>query len=350
MIEIGFDSCRFVADNRPQFPAFEMDTDQPSSMLHVRPSSLYPLPESCHTPPFNVLCGEAVRYKGSCADGVLALTNYRLYIQNGDRQNHVPLGLIEIVEVRDMFYLHIGCKDARSYRCTFDNNEQCGEWFRRILDATTAPRQLEDLFAFCFKAWAAEGGGEDVTARLENDYGFEENSFDNEVRFVSFRNGAFFFKRLIPGETVKFRTERRVADQLDERQVPPLPELPAAAARPVLHHRREAGSGREVSQLAENTGRRVAAQRQRGGDRAEQPAGGRVAGLAVAGGRGAAEGDRERLLFRSGAALGDGRQREQFRVDAALADGIDREGEHVGASQSSATKGTRRRRRNLHGN
>lgn len=93
-----------------------MDNDQPSSMLHVRASTLYPLPETCHTLPFNLLCGEAVNHSGNSSDGLLALTNYRLYLQNGDRQHHIPLGLIELVEVRDMFYLHIGCKDARSYR------------------------------------------------------------------------------------------------------------------------------------------------------------------------------------------------------------------------------------------
>lgn len=55
------------------------------------------------------------------------------------------------------------------HRCTFDNNEQCGEWFRRLAHATAPPRQLQDMFAFCFKAWATERENEDIMARLADE-------------------------------------------------------------------------------------------------------------------------------------------------------------------------------------
>lgn len=47
-------------------------------------------------------------------------------------------------------------------RCTFDTNEQCSDWFRRLSQASAPPRQLPELFAFCFYAWACEREHEEV--------------------------------------------------------------------------------------------------------------------------------------------------------------------------------------------
>lgn len=113
-----------------------LSTDQPSSILHVRASTMYPLPSTedaspdlihaangaCATeiiseqPPFPLLCGEAQFHAGRSVDGSLVITNYRFYMESPSGPVHVPLGLIELVEVRDLFYLHVWCKDARSFR------------------------------------------------------------------------------------------------------------------------------------------------------------------------------------------------------------------------------------------
>lgn len=163
-----------------------LSSDQPSSILHVRASTMYPLPTTedalpdlihasngvCTTeiiseqPPFPLLCGEAQFHAGRSVDGALVITNYRFYMESPSGPVHVPLGLIELVEVRDLFYLHVWCKDARSFRCTFDTNEQCSDWFRRLLQASAPPRQLPELFAFCFYAWACEREHEEVRHML----------------------------------------------------------------------------------------------------------------------------------------------------------------------------------------
>lgn len=93
-------------------------TDQPNSICHIQPIQMYQLPttDSKINAPFPLLAGEAVVHAGTSVDGLLVLTNYRLYLELCDSQQHVALGLIEIVEHRDLFYLHIGCKDARTYR------------------------------------------------------------------------------------------------------------------------------------------------------------------------------------------------------------------------------------------
>lgn len=96
-------------------------TDQPNTngaICHVKPIQMYQLPsmEAAVTLPFKLLSGEAVFEQGSSVEGLIVLTNYRLYLQSGDNHHHVPLGLVEAVEHRELFYLHVGCKDARTYR------------------------------------------------------------------------------------------------------------------------------------------------------------------------------------------------------------------------------------------
>lgn len=93
-------------------------TDQPNSICHIQHIQMYQLPttDSKVCVPFTLLCGEAVVHATTSVDGLLVLTNYRLFLQLCESQHHVPLGLIENVEHRDLFYLHIGCKDARTYR------------------------------------------------------------------------------------------------------------------------------------------------------------------------------------------------------------------------------------------
>ena len=101
-----------------------MDNEQPSSIqsiCHVRASELFPKrtleKEEKHLQvPYKTICGEAVEYLGRTADGILALSNYRIYLQLKDTYYNIPLGLIEIIEIREIFYLYIGCKDARSLR------------------------------------------------------------------------------------------------------------------------------------------------------------------------------------------------------------------------------------------
>lgn len=106
------------------------------SMCHVRASELYPKrdletdegPPTLEPPsvPFVPLAGESVEFLGRGANNtVLALSNYRFYLQVSDKRSkqrrgfqdsNIPLGLIETVEIKDLFYLIINCKDSRTCR------------------------------------------------------------------------------------------------------------------------------------------------------------------------------------------------------------------------------------------
>ena len=70
--------------------------------------------------PFPELNGEYVEYLDKTTDGVIALSNYRLFVRFKESFVNRPLGLIESVEYRDIFYIHVCCKDAHSFKWVFD--------------------------------------------------------------------------------------------------------------------------------------------------------------------------------------------------------------------------------------
>uniref|UniRef100_A0A8D3CW71 phosphatidylinositol-3,5-bisphosphate 3-phosphatase n=1 Tax=Scophthalmus maximus TaxID=52904 RepID=A0A8D3CW71_SCOMX len=103
--------------------------------------------------PFPVLQGEGVEYLGRADEAIIAISNYRLHIKFKDSVINVPLRLIENVESRDMFQLHIICKDSKVVRCHFATFKQCQEWVKRLHRAIAHPSRLEDLFALAYHAW-----------------------------------------------------------------------------------------------------------------------------------------------------------------------------------------------------
>ncbi|XP_010874594.2 myotubularin-related protein 3 isoform X5 [Esox lucius] len=110
--------------------------------------------------PFPELHGEFTQYVGRAEDAIIAMSSYRLHIKfkesivNSDScEVSVPLQLIETVECRDMFQLHVTCKDCKVVRCQFSTFEQCQEWLKRLNAAARPPARLEDLFSFAYHAW-----------------------------------------------------------------------------------------------------------------------------------------------------------------------------------------------------
>ena len=66
--------------------------------------------------PYPLVLGEYVEYIGRMPDGVVAMSNYKVYLSQKDSCVNIPLGLIESVEYRDMFCLVIYCKDVKTFR------------------------------------------------------------------------------------------------------------------------------------------------------------------------------------------------------------------------------------------
>ncbi|CAG9820540.1 unnamed protein product [Phaedon cochleariae] len=180
-------------------------SDQPNSICHVQSIHMYPLqPTSLQEIPFNLLHGENILHSGISVDGVIIVTNYRLYLQARNKPYHIPSGLIELVEIKELFNLYIGCKDARTYRCTFENNEKCQVWYERILKAAEPPRQVEQLFAFYHYIWSKEKGSDDVIGQIENQrrYTFDRRSFENEMSRHQFQGHSWRISKV--NENYKF--------------------------------------------------------------------------------------------------------------------------------------------------
>ncbi|XP_055479863.1 myotubularin-related protein 3 isoform X2 [Psammomys obesus] len=142
--------------------------------------------------PFLELHGESTEYVGRAEDAIIALSNYRLHIKFKESLVNVPLQLIESVECRDIFQLHLTCKDCKVIRCQFPTFEQCQDWLKRLNNAIRPPAKIEDLFSFAYHAWCMEvyasekeqhgdlcRPGEHVTSRFKNEVermGFDMNN------------------------------------------------------------------------------------------------------------------------------------------------------------------------------
>ncbi|KAL1414329.1 hypothetical protein MTO96_007572 [Rhipicephalus appendiculatus] len=146
----------------------------PSSFLNLTGSEAYPKralvsDDPSLVVPFPCLPGEAVEFLGRSTQGVVALSSYRFYLAGPDQQLNLPLGLLEAVECRDIFYLHLICKDARSFRCSFATNEDSQKWHKRLTNAIQLPNRLDDLFAFRFYLYCREERYDDLFSLLKSD-------------------------------------------------------------------------------------------------------------------------------------------------------------------------------------
>nr|XP_046242187.1 myotubularin-related protein 3 isoform X3 [Scatophagus argus] len=135
-----------------------MEEEGQQSLEHIQANQIFPkkspvLEEENMQVPFPELHGEFTEYVGRAEDAIIATSNYRLHIKFKESVVNVPLQLIECAECRDMFQLHVTCKDCKVIRCQFSTFEQCQEWLKRLSTVVRPPSRLEDLFSFAFHAW-----------------------------------------------------------------------------------------------------------------------------------------------------------------------------------------------------
>lgn len=176
------------------------DGSPPSSLWMIRAAELFPKAQMEKeddqlTVPFQELAGESVRYLGRTDDGILALSNYRVFLLKNSTcsETSIPLELIETAQTRDLFQLVLSCKDASTVKCSFETAEQCSEWARRITMYIGVPESLESLFAFAFYSWtsdymatsSANAENNEWSGRLQR-AGRYEDDFRREVERLQF--------------------------------------------------------------------------------------------------------------------------------------------------------------------
>ncbi|MED6232871.1 Myotubularin- protein 4, partial [Ataeniobius toweri] len=175
----------------------------PPSLEYIKAKDLFPQKELVKEDeslqvPFPVLQGEGVEYLGHADEAIIAISNYRLHIKFKDsvintypavdNEISVPLRLIESVESREMFQLHIICKDSKVVRCHFATFKQCQEWVKRLNWAIAHPSRLEDLFALAYHAWClgASADDEDQHVHLCRPGDHVRHRMEMEVRRMGF--------------------------------------------------------------------------------------------------------------------------------------------------------------------
>ncbi|XP_048178477.1 myotubularin-related protein 3 isoform X6 [Corvus hawaiiensis] len=178
-------------------PGPVMDEETQHSLECIQANQIFPRKQLIREDenlqvPFIELHGESTEYVGRAEDAIIALSNYRLHIKFKESVVNVPLQLIESVECRDIFQLHLTCKDCKVIRCQFSTFEQCQDWLKRLNNAIRPPSKIEDLFSFAYHAWCMEvyasekeqhgdlcRPGEHVTSRFKNEVermGFDMNN------------------------------------------------------------------------------------------------------------------------------------------------------------------------------
>ncbi|XP_066459880.1 myotubularin-related protein 3 isoform X2 [Eleutherodactylus coqui] len=138
-----------------------MDEESQSSLECIQANQIFPRKQLIREDenlqvPFQELHGESTEFVGRAEDAVISLSNYRLNIKFKESSINVPLQLIESVECRDPFQLHLTCKDCKVIRCQFFNFEQVQDWQKRLNAALRPPSRIEDLFSFAYHAWCME--------------------------------------------------------------------------------------------------------------------------------------------------------------------------------------------------
>ncbi|XP_020783947.2 myotubularin-related protein 3 isoform X1 [Boleophthalmus pectinirostris] len=170
-----------------------MEEEAQQSLECIQANQIFPkkspvLEEENMQVPFPELHGEFTEYVGRAEDAIIAMSNYRLHIKFKESVVNVPLQLIESVECRDMFQLHVTCKDCKIVRCQFTTFEQCQEWLKRLSAVVRPPARLEDLFSFAFHAWCMEvyAGEKEQHGELCRPGEHVTSWFKNEVERMGF--------------------------------------------------------------------------------------------------------------------------------------------------------------------
>ncbi|XP_061586463.1 myotubularin-related protein 3 isoform X3 [Cololabis saira] len=177
-----------------------MEEEGQHSLECIQANQIFPkkspvLEEENMQVPFPELHGEFTEYVGRAEDAIIAMSSYRLHIKFKESvvnscccEVSVPLQLIETVECRDMFQLHVTCKDCKVVRCQFSTFEQCQEWLKRLNAVVRPPSRLEDLFSFAFHAWCMEvyAGEKEQHGELCRPGEHVTSWFKNEVERMGF--------------------------------------------------------------------------------------------------------------------------------------------------------------------
>jgi len=131
-----------------------------------------------------MLSGEYVQFIGSSGklnNDPFIITNFRLFFLSHDLNSfiNVPLMLVESIEVKEIVYIYIYLKVAKTIRLTFNSNEKTLLWANRLNSILNHASKLEELFAFAFYSWHTNENTDEVSD--PNRYLFSKSDQTNLV-------------------------------------------------------------------------------------------------------------------------------------------------------------------------
>ncbi|CAG2160734.1 unnamed protein product [Oppiella nova] len=205
---------------------------------HVCPdtSSLPSMEPMSQSLPFPQLSGETVMFNGTTTDGNLIVTNYRLFVSYLNPKDRLPIslpiGTIETIELRDLFYLYIYTKHVRSFIISFASGDDCTLWYKRLIDVCTLQSKLENLFCFKYFDGSKADHTSDVLVDHKNNTCSEtlseeltRMSFDDNVWRISDINKEFklcssYPRNLVVPQSVSDSDLEAVANFRYSRRIP----------------------------------------------------------------------------------------------------------------------------------
>ncbi|KAG1681495.1 Myotubularin-related protein 3 [Nymphon striatum] len=195
------------------------EENEPQSMEAINAASeLFPIKptsnddELVDNSPFTTLCGEYISHVGLTTDGVIAMSNYRLFVKSAECGIfNVPLFMIEQVDASE-YDFWVRCKNLHLIRqtldpdslllpksingyqqlfegnvsgecCKFSSSNRSWTWYQRINSVISCVKKIEDLFAFAFYSWCCQDK-EEFMDTLQ--YGIGAIDMDHEMKRLGF--------------------------------------------------------------------------------------------------------------------------------------------------------------------
>ena len=100
------------------------------------------------------LPGEEIKHTGATTEGTLIVTNFRMFMSYNNVKDKLPIcvsiGLIESIEMRDLYYLYVYTKHVQSLVIAFITADECSLWYKRLTEICAQGSNFENLFCFKF--------------------------------------------------------------------------------------------------------------------------------------------------------------------------------------------------------
>ncbi|KAI2804266.1 Serine/threonine-protein kinase TAO1 [Blomia tropicalis] len=163
--------------------------------------------------PFPLLVGEELHYEEKLVNGVIYLTNYRLYVKPSSKleeshanyqlqQQEQPLslaiGVIDSIEIRELVYLVVFTKYVQSFIITFQTSESALIWQKRLNESQNI--KMEDMFCFRFFS-KLSSANQPLDDNLENLLKCHRNEMNRYSDFLNMLSDEF--KRMKFGKNWK---------------------------------------------------------------------------------------------------------------------------------------------------